>query len=66
MHQESEEVKSEDTKQESSGEQQPSAEGAEVTTPTEGNPASPNTVASPDSKEPKKKDKVCYSLRINI
>ncbi|XP_035721439.1 A-kinase anchor protein 200-like [Vespa mandarinia] len=61
--QESEEVKSEDTKQESSGE--PSAEGAEVTTPTEGNPASPNTVASPDSKEPKKKDKMRkkWSLR---
>nr|XP_050858626.1 A-kinase anchor protein 200-like isoform X2 [Vespula vulgaris] len=60
---ESEEVKSEDTKQESSGE--PSAEGAEVTTPTEGNPASPNTVASPDSKEPKKKDKMRkkWSLR---
>ncbi|XP_014610570.1 PREDICTED: putative protein TPRXL isoform X1 [Polistes canadensis] len=59
----SEEAKSEDTKQELSGESP--AEDAEVTTPTEGNAASPNTVASPESKEPKKKDKMRkkWSLR---
>ncbi|XP_015184716.1 PREDICTED: uncharacterized protein DDB_G0286299-like [Polistes dominula] len=61
--QQSEEAKPEDTKQESSGESP--AEGAEVTTPTEGNAASPNTVASPESKEPKKKEKMRkkWSLR---
>lgn len=51
-----EEVKTEETKSESTGESP--AEVAEVTTPTEGTPASPNAVASPDSKEAKKKDKV--------
>ncbi|KAG7213410.1 hypothetical protein KM043_002695 [Ampulex compressa] len=52
-----EEVKPEETKQESSGESP--AEAAEVTTPTEGTPASPNTTAiSPDSKETKKKEKM--------
>jgi len=50
-----EEVKAEETKQESSGDSP--AEVAEVTTPTEGTPASPNTATSPDNKEAKKKDK---------
>ncbi|XP_029159436.1 A-kinase anchor protein 200-like [Nylanderia fulva] len=50
-----EEVKAEETKQESSGESP--AEVAEVTTPTEATPASPNTATSPDNKETKKKDK---------
>ncbi|KMQ97160.1 dna ligase 1-like isoform x1 protein [Lasius niger] len=51
-----EEVKAEETKQESSGESP--AEVAEVTTPTEeATPASPNTATSPDNKEAKKKDK---------
>ncbi|EFN81082.1 hypothetical protein EAI_03791, partial [Harpegnathos saltator] len=50
-----EEVKAEEAKPESTGESP--AEVAEVTTPTEGTPASPNAVASPDSKEAKKKDK---------
>ncbi|XP_028046038.2 A-kinase anchor protein 200 [Monomorium pharaonis] len=50
-----EEVKAEETKQESSGDSP--AEVAEVTTPTEANPASPNTATSPDNKETKKKDK---------
>lgn len=52
-----EEVKAEETKQESAGESP--AETAEVTTPTEATtPASPNTATSPDSKETKKKEKV--------
>ncbi|XP_076766383.1 uncharacterized protein LOC143433123 [Xylocopa sonorina] len=51
-----EEVKAEETKQESAGESP--AETAEVTTPTEGTPASPNTATSPDSKETKKKEKM--------
>lgn len=50
------EVKAEETKPESSGDS--SAEVAEVTTPTEATPASPNTTISPDNKEAKKKDKV--------
>lgn len=51
-----EEVKVEETKQESSGDSP--VEVAEVTTPTEATPASPNTATSPDTKETKKKDKV--------
>lgn len=51
-----EEVKAEETKQEPAGESP--AETAEVTTPTEGTPASPNAVTSPDNKETKKKEKV--------
>ncbi|XP_033313028.1 A-kinase anchor protein 200-like isoform X3 [Bombus bifarius] len=51
-----EEVKAEETKQEPAGESP--AETAEVTTPTEGTPASPNTVTSPDNKETKKKEKM--------
>ncbi|KAK2579539.1 hypothetical protein KPH14_010841 [Odynerus spinipes] len=63
----SEEAKSEDTKQQESSGESP-AEGAEATTPTEGNAASPNAAAaatSPDSKEPKKKEKMRkkWSLR---
>ncbi|KYM91428.1 hypothetical protein ALC53_01496 [Atta colombica] len=50
-----EEVKAEETKQESSGDSP--AEVAEVTTPTEATPASPNTATSPDNKEAKKKEK---------
>jgi hypothetical protein len=50
-----EEVKAEETKQESSGD---SPAEVEVTTPTEATPASPNTATSPDNKETKKKDKV--------
>ncbi|XP_068972348.1 A-kinase anchor protein 200-like isoform X2 [Bombus flavifrons] len=53
---EKEEVKAEETKQEPAGESP--AETAEVTTPTEGTPASPNTVTSPDNKETKKKEKM--------
>ncbi|XP_043580176.1 A-kinase anchor protein 200-like isoform X2 [Bombus pyrosoma] len=51
-----EDVKAEETKQEPAGESP--AETAEVTTPTEGTPASPNTVTSPDNKETKKKEKM--------
>ncbi|XP_048261502.1 A-kinase anchor protein 200 isoform X2 [Bombus terrestris] len=51
-----EEVKAEETKQEPAGESP--AETAEVTTPTEGTPASPNAVTSPDNKETKKKEKM--------
>ncbi|XP_076673331.1 uncharacterized protein LOC143371723 [Andrena cerasifolii] len=50
------EVKAEETKQESTGESP--AETVEATTPTEATPASPNTATSPDSKETKKKDKM--------
>ncbi|XP_043580177.1 A-kinase anchor protein 200-like isoform X3 [Bombus pyrosoma] len=53
---EKEDVKAEETKQEPAGESP--AETAEVTTPTEGTPASPNTVTSPDNKETKKKEKM--------
>ncbi|KAL0119798.1 hypothetical protein PUN28_007916 [Cardiocondyla obscurior] len=49
-----EEVKVEETKQESSGDSP--TEVAEVTTPTEATPASPNA-ATPDNKETKKKEK---------
>ncbi|KOX72094.1 hypothetical protein WN51_00955 [Melipona quadrifasciata] len=50
-------AKAEEAKQESAGES-PAETAAEVTTPTEGTPASPNTVTSPDSKETKKKEKM--------
>lgn len=66
--QQSEDAKSEDTKQQQESSGDSPVEGAEATTPTEGNPASPNaaaTAATPDSKEPKKKDKMRkkWSLR---
>lgn len=40
-------------------------ETAEVTTPTEANPASPNTATSPDNKETKKKEKVRQRERLS-
>ncbi|XP_043265164.1 cell surface glycoprotein 1-like isoform X2 [Colletes gigas] len=53
---EKDEVKAEETKQESAGES--AAETAEVTTPTETTPTSPNAATSPETKETKKKDKM--------
>ncbi|XP_043512150.1 A-kinase anchor protein 200-like isoform X1 [Frieseomelitta varia] len=50
-------VKAEEAKQESAGES-PAETAAEVTTPTEGTPASPNTATSPENKETKKKEKM--------
>lgn len=57
--QQEEVVKAEEAKQESAGES-PAETAAEVTTPTEGTPASPNTATSPESKETKKKEKVRF------
>ena len=57
VFQQEEVVKAEEAKQESAGES-PAETAAEVTTPTEGTPASPNTATSPESKETKKKEKV--------